>query len=70
MQEVVKHIDREIMLYMEQKDLSQTEMASLLDMTTNTLRSKRRGDNDWTWSELMRMCELFEETPNELTGLF
>ena len=69
MERVIEHIDREISAYMEQKDLSQTEMAYLLNMTTNTLRSKRRGDSEWTWSELNTMCELFGMTPNQLTGI-
>lgn len=69
MENVKKRIDRAISDYMESKDMSQTEMASLLRMTPNTLRAKRRGDSDWTWSELNTMCDLFGMTPNQLTGI-
>lgn len=69
MEKVTKHIDREIGIYMEREDISATEMAARLNMTTNTLTAKRRGDSEWRWSELQRMCELFHMTPNQLTGI-
>ena len=69
MEKVTKHIDREIALYMDREHVSQTDMASKLNMTTNTLAAKRRGDSEWRWSELQRMCELFHMTPNQLTGI-
>ena len=69
MEKVIEHIDREITQYMEREHVSQTEMASNLKVTTNTLSAKRRGDSEWKWSELQRMCELFHMTPNQLTGI-
>ena len=63
-----RHIERAIGIYMEGRDMTQTQMASELGMTTNTLRAKKRGDSDWTWGELLKLCKLLNLTPNELTG--
>ena len=68
-QRTVQSIDRAIGYYMVDEKLTQEAMANRLGMTANTLRSKRKGENDWTWSEVLRIAELVGKTPDVLAGL-
>ena len=67
MNDIASAIDRKISVYCVVHKMSQDSFAKLMDMTTNTLRSKRRGFTDWTISELVQLCDLIGETPNSLT---
>lgn len=42
-------------------------LARELNMTRPTLYSRIRGETDWTWSEILKIAELCECTPNDLT---
>ena len=66
---VTSSIDREIGHFMVDKKITQTQMAKLHGITTNTLRAKREGRSDWSWSEILKLCNLLETTPDKLAGL-
>ena len=69
MVEITSAIDKKIAFFMFEQTLTVEEMARLLDMTANTLRSKRRGERDWTWGEILHLSDLLGITPNELAGI-
>ena len=62
-------IDKAIGYYMVDEKLTQESMAKRLNMTANTLRWKREGKNDWSWSEILSLSELLGKTPDELAGI-
>ena len=64
----VESIDKAIAHYMVDEGLNQEGMAKRLDMTTNTLRWKREGKSDWTWSEILTLAGLMGKTPDQLAG--
>ena len=64
----VESIDKAIAHYMVDEALTQEGMAKLLSMTTNTLRWKREGKSDWTWSEILTLADLIGKTPDQLAG--
>ena len=42
-------------------------LARELNMSRPTLYSRIRGETAWTWSEILKIAELCECTPNDLT---
>ncbi len=68
-EQVTQAIDKAICDYMKAEGVNQTQLAATLDMSTNTLRSKRRGSADWSWSEVLTLSRLTGLTPNELSGI-
>ena len=69
MADTVKAIDLAIGHFMVDQKINREQMANLMDMSSNTLRWKREGKYDWSWSEILHLCDLLGTTPNELTGL-
>ena len=45
------------------------ELARKLGMTRPTLFNRMNGETEWTWSEIISICELTGATPNELAGI-
>ena len=62
-------IDLAIGYFMAEQKITRGQMAELMNMSTNTLRSKRSGANDWTLSELFRLADLTGKSLDELAGL-
>ena len=67
-QQITQSIDRAIAYYMVDNGLSQKQMASLLDMTANTLRQKRSGKSDWSWTEALKLSRILDKSLDELAG--
>lgn len=63
-----KQIDRKIAAYMAANGIGVGEMAERLNMTDNTLRSKRRGVFDWKWSEVLQLADMMGTGIDELIG--
>lgn len=68
MENVITTIDRVISYYMADNKLTREQMADLMDMSTNTLRWKREGKNEWCLSEVIKLAELTGKSIDELTG--
>ena len=68
-QQITSSIDREISHYMVDQKITGEQMAEILGMTANTLRAKRTGKSDWTWREILKLCDLLDTSPNELAGM-
>lgn len=65
----VKTIDLAIGYFMVEQKLTREQMAELLGISTNTLRWKREGKTDWSWSEILRLSDITGKSPDELAGL-
>ena len=68
-EQAVRAIDLAIGYFMVEQKLTREQMASLLGMSTNSLRWKREGKKDWTWSEILRLSDITGNSPDELAGL-
>ena len=64
--QATKSIDKRIERFMADQKIGVGEMANLLGMTTNSLRWKRTGKQDWKWSEVLRMSDLMGMSVDEL----
>ena len=53
---------------MADNKLTREQMSELMGMSTNTLRWKREGKNEWTLSEILKLSEIVGKSPDELTG--
>lgn len=62
-------IDKAIGYFIVEQHINREKMANLMGMSRNTLRWKREGKYDWSWSEILRLSELTGKTPNELAGI-
>lgn len=62
-------IDLAIGYFMAEQKINRGQMAQMMGMSANTLRSKREGVNDWTLSELFRLADLTGKSLDELAGL-
>ena len=67
-EQVTLAIDSAIGDYMKEQKLSQTQLAAKLDMSANSLRNKRTGQTDWSWSEILTLSNIMGKTPDELSG--
>lgn len=61
-------IDLAIGYFMAEQKINREQMAQLMGMSTNTLRWKREGKNDWTLSEVLHLADITGKSPSELTG--
>lgn len=61
-------IDQHISKFMTEQKLGVGEMAGLLGMTPNSLRWKRQGKQDWKWSEVLKLADLFGMSVDQLIG--
>lgn len=68
-QQATKSISAAIAAYMDEHGLTREQMAKELGMSANTLRWKREGKTDWTWSEILRLSSLLDISPDELAGI-
>ena len=62
-------INQAIDSYLSDNSLSPTYLASKLGITTASLHNKQTGRTDWKWSEILKLCNLLETTPDKLAGL-
>lgn len=67
-EEAIKSIDEAISSFMCEQKISQTQMAGLMNMTPNTLRAKRKGEYDWSLSEIINLADLTGKSPDTLVG--
>lgn len=63
-----RSIDRHIGEYLTKNGYSKQKLADELSMTTNTLRWKRQGRNEWTWSEVEKLASLLDVSLDDLVG--
>ncbi len=63
---VIRAIDAAIADYMSAENITQLQMAEKLNISPNTLRWKRAGKHDWSWSEILRISDMTGMSPNEL----
>lgn len=68
MEIITQSIDRAIGYYMTDNKLTREQMAELIGISTNTLRWKREGKNEWLLSEILKLSEITGKSPDELTG--
>lgn len=68
MELITQSIDRAIGYYMTDNKLTREQMAELIGISTNTLRWKREGKNEWLLSEILKLSEITGKSPDELTG--
>lgn len=68
MELITQSIDRAIGYYMADNKLTREQMAELIGISTNTLRWKREGKNEWLLSEILKLSEITGKSPDELTG--
>ena len=62
-------VDSAISQFISEQKITREKMAKLLGISANTLRWKREGRYDWSWSEILRLCDLLDKSPNELAGI-
>lgn len=62
-------VDSAISQFISEQKITREKMAKLLGISANTLRWKREGRYDWSWSEILRLCDLLGKSPNELAGI-
>ena len=65
----IKSIDLAIGYFMVEQKLNREQMASLLGMSTNTLRWKREGKTSWLWDEILLISDITGKSPDELAGI-
>ena len=68
-EQAAKSIDLSIGYFMVEKKINNGQMANLLGMSANTLRWKREGKTDWSWSEILLLSEILGKSPDVLSGL-
>ena len=68
-QGTVESIDLAISYFMAEQKINREQMAGLMGISPNTLRWKREGKTDWTWSEILQLSELTGKSPDTLAGL-
>lgn len=68
-QAIIETIDRNITAFIEKRGSSMTWLASQLGITTASLLNKRNGRTDWKWSEILKLCEVLDVTPDALSGI-
>lgn len=68
MELITQSIDRAIGYYMADNKLTREQMAELIGISTNTLRWKREGKNEWLLSEILKLSEITGKSPDDLTG--
>ena len=68
-QEIIETIDRNITAFLKSRGSSITWLASQLGITTASLQNKRNGRTDWKWSEILKLCEVLDVTPDALSGI-
>lgn len=65
---VTESIDKEIGYYMVDEGIGVGQMAERLGMTANSLRAKRRGEQDWKWKEVLMLSKMTGKGIDELIG--
>lgn len=68
-QEIIETIDHNITAFLKSRGSSMTWLASQLGITTASLQNKRNGRTDWKWSEILKLCEVLDVTPDALSGI-
>ena len=68
MESTIQVIDMAISHYMVDQKINREQMAELMHMAPNTLRTKRNGEVEWRWNEILHLCDLLKLSPNDLVG--
>lgn len=68
-QQEVKHIDNAIAVYLNETQTTREKLADYLGISTAALLNKRKGKNEWLWSEILALSSLLGKTPDELAGI-
>ena len=68
-QQEVKHIDNAIAVYLNETQTTREKLADYLGISTASLLNKRKGKNEWLWSEILALSSLLDKTPDELAGI-
>ena len=68
-QQEVKHIDNAIAVYLNETQTTREKLADYLGISTASLLNKRKGKNEWLWSEILTLSSLLDKTPDELAGI-
>ena len=66
-EKIVASIDCAIADYLKSEGITREAMAQKLNMSSNSLRWKREGKYDWSWSEIIELSKLIGCTIDELT---
>lgn len=69
MESTTRTIARGIVVFMFETQTTLEQVARHLGISNVTLRSKLRGQSEWRWSEILKLCELTGKSPDELAGL-
>lgn len=69
MEQITVSISVAIADYMNEHGITREQMAEKLGMSANSLRWKREGSKDWTWSEILALSRLVGKSPDELAGI-
>lgn len=51
-------IDNAIAVYLRSNSMTQAELAAELGMSEATLSAKRKGDSEFTYTEMVKLCDL------------
>lgn len=68
-QQEIKNIDNAIAVYLNETQTTRENLAKSLGISSVSLLNKRKGKNDWLWSEILALCNLLKKTPDELAGI-
>lgn len=68
-QQEVKNIDNAIAVFLNETQTTREELAKSLGISTASLLNKRKGKNEWLWSEILTLSSLLGKTPDELAGI-
>ena len=68
-QQEVKNIDNAIAVFLNETQTTREELAKALGISTASLLNKRKGKNEWLWSEILTLSSLLSKTPDELAGI-
>ena len=65
---IVMSIDCAISDYLKTEGITREAMAERMHMSSNSLRWKREGKYDWSWSEILKLSELMGCSIDDLTN--
>lgn len=68
-QQEVRNIDNAIVVFLNETQMKREELAEALGISTASLLNKRKGKNEWLWSEILTLSSLLGKTPDELAGI-
>ena len=67
-EKIAASIDCAIADYIKREGITREAMAQMMNMSSNSLRWKREGKYDWSWSEIVKLSELMNCTVDDLAN--